>query len=212
MKDNKKLKTQVYLILFIFMFLMLVVVSTYAYFVTSDFHYGNFNIDVRSKGVDTLQIKSDHDISLRATDYNFIKDIGHSISGNTTIDVMLDTTKTKAKYCYNVYLVMPDEAMFDYTSYPRPELSLSILKKENNEDFTPIIDNMDITKYTGKLDVPIKLNIDNINHEIYTTKRINKTISYKAIITFNYFPDVEQKVNESVSYHATLNVDNVHEC
>ena len=97
MSEKDKLKSQVYLIIFIFIFLMIVVTGVYAYYITKDFKYGSFDVEVKTKGVDTLKIKSGNDININANDHNFIKDVGHSITGETSIDVNLDTTKEKIK-------------------------------------------------------------------------------------------------------------------
>ena len=77
MSEKDKLKSQVYLIIFIFIFLMIVVTGVYAYYITKDFKYGSFDVEVKTKGVDTLKIKSGNDININANDHNFIKDVGH---------------------------------------------------------------------------------------------------------------------------------------
>ena len=75
MSEKDKLKSQVYLIIFIFIFLMIVVTGVYAYYITKDFKYGSFDVEVKTKGVDTLKIKSGNDININANDHNFIKDV-----------------------------------------------------------------------------------------------------------------------------------------
>ena len=210
MNDRRK-RNIIYLIVFIFIFVMIITVSTYCYFITKDFYYGNFNVEVNTKGVDTLQMKNLVDANLNVNDRNFIKDVGHSISGTSSIDVVLDTTKKETKYCYNVYLSLPDNEIFSYSNYPKPELSLSVYETNNNEK-NILIDNIDITKSTGKVDVPSSLNNENIIHNISTTKNKTNTINYEAVITFNYFPNIDQSINGNLSYKATLVVDNVYEC
>lgn len=210
--DKNKRRTQIYLILFIFIFVMIITVGTYAYFITKDFTYGNFNVNVETKGVDTLQMKKTNDAVIKATDYNFIKSVGHSVSGETIIDVILDTTKKSAKYCYDVSINLPQEKIFEYSNYPNAELSLNVYSKTDNEDYHLVLDNEDITQKTGKLSIPINLNIDNYEHSISTTKRVTKVISYKAMITFNYFKDIDQDINANKTYNASLNIDNVREC
>ena len=133
MSEKDKLKSQVYLIIFIFIFLMIVVTGVYAYYITKDFKYGSFDVEVKTKGVDTLKIKSGNDININANDHNFIKDVGHSITGETSIDVNLDTTKEKIKYCYDVYYEAPEYEVFKYSNYPNSELTLNVYCKVNDE-------------------------------------------------------------------------------
>lgn len=209
--DDRKKRNIIYLIVFIFIFVMIITVSTYCYFITKDFYYGNFNVEVNTKGVDTLQMKNLVDANINVNDHNFIKDVGHSISGTSSIDVVLDTTKKETKYCYNVYLSLPDNEIFSYSNYPNPELSLTVYMASNNEK-NILMDNIDITKSTGKIDIPSSLNNENIIHNISTIKNKTNTITYEAIVTFNYFPNIDQGINGNLSYKATLVVDNVYEC
>ena len=134
MNDRKK-RNIIYLIVFIFIFVMIITVSTYCYFITKDFYYGNFNVEVNTKGVDTLQMKNLVDANLNVNDRNFIKDVGHSISGTSSIDVVLDTTKKETKYCYNVYLSLPDKEIFSYSNYPKSELSLSVYESKRKASY-----------------------------------------------------------------------------
>ena len=212
MDKNKRVKTQVYLIIFIFIFLLIVVTGVYAYYITKDFNYGSFNIDVRTKGVDTLKISSGSDINIVANDRNFIKDIGNSITGETSVNVNLSTTKEKIKYCYDVYYEAPEYEVFKYSNYPNSELTLNIYSKVNDEQEKLLIENMDITTAKGKIHVPINLNIDNYEHSIDTVKNVNKNIKYIVRVTYNYFNDVNQEINSNVSYNAKISVDNVREC
>ena len=108
MNDRKK-RNIIYLIVFIFIFVMIITVSTYCYFITKDFYYGNFNVEVNTKGVDTLQMKNLVDANLNVNDRNFIKDVGHSISGTSSIDVVLDTTKKETKYAVIEWHKYPEE-------------------------------------------------------------------------------------------------------
>lgn len=212
MSEKDKLKSQVYLIIFIFIFLMIVITGVYAYYITKDFKYGSFDVEVKTKGVDTLKIKSGNDININVNDHNFIKDVGHSITGETSIDVNLDTTKEKIKYCYDVYYEAPEYEVFKYSNYPNSELTLNVYSKVNDEEEKLLIENMDITTVTGKVNIPINLNIDNYEHSIDTVKRVNKNIKYIARVTYNYFKDVDQGINNGANYKAKFNIDNVREC
>ena len=75
-----------------------------------------------------------------------------------------------------------------------------------------LIENMDITTVTGKVNIPINLNIDNYEHSIDTVKRVNKNIKYIAKVTYNYFKDIDQGINDGANYKAKFNIDNVREC
>ena len=192
MSEKDKLKSQVYLIIFIFIFLMIVITGVYAYYITKDFKYGSFDVDVN--------------------DHNFIKDVGKSITGETSIDVNLDTTKEKIKYCYDVYYEAPEYEVFKYSNYPNSELTLNVYSKVNDEEEKLLIENMDITTVKGKINIPINLNIDNYEHSIDTVKRVNKNIKYIAKVTYNYFKDIDQGINNGANYKAKFNIDNVREC
>ena len=82
----------------------------------------------------------------------------------------------------------------------------------NDEEEKLLIENMDITTVKGKINIPINLNIDNYEHSIDTVKRVNKNIKYIAKVTYNYFKDVDQIVNNGANYKAKFNIDNVREC
>ena len=60
--------------------------------------------------------------------------------------------------------------------------------------------------------IPINLNIDNYEHSIDTVKRVNKNIKYIARVTYNYFKDIDQGINNGANYKAKFNIDNVREC
>ena len=69
-----------------------------------------------------------------------------------------------------------------------------------------------ITYENPKLDDAINLNIDNYEHSIDTVKRVNKNIKYIAKVTYNYFKDIDQGINDGANYNAKFNIDNVREC
>ena len=40
----------------------------------------------------------------------------------------------------------------------------------------------------------------------------NKNIKYIAKVTYNYFKDIDQGINDGANYKAKFNIDNVREC
>lgn len=201
---DKKYKATVWLIVFIFIFLIVVTAGVYAYYMSRDLYLGSFNVEVTTKGVDLLKINENDDIVIKADSYNFIRDVGHSVSGTTNISATLNTTKEKIKYCYDVYVKVPDEEVFEYSNYPEPELTLSVYSSSDGVNYSTLINNIDITKKTNKIDV--------INDNIFTNKNVENTKYYRATITLQYFPTISQEQNEYLSYNASLVIDNVVEC
>ena len=42
--------------------------------------------------------------------------------------------------------------------------------------------------------------------------KVNKNIKYIAKVTYNYFKNIDQGINDGANYKAKFNIDNVREC
>ncbi len=200
-------KRIIWLVIALLVILVSVSVATYAYYVGKELYLGTFDVDIETKGVDILQFDSSEDVSFLADADNFSKNDGHDVSGEGIIDIDLTTTKKETKYCYEVSFKFPDEQVFDYSEFGRPELILDIYKKTDNEEYKKVIDNLDITTYTGTIKVPTEKAGNKYQNEISTIKNVEKKDSWKAVVTYKYFPDVYQGINDSKEYNSALKVN-----
>ena len=200
-------KRIIWLVIALLVILVSVSIATYAYYIGKELYVGSFDVDIESKGVDILQFDSTEDVSFLANAENFSKENGEDVYGEGIIDIDLTTTKKETKYCYEVSFKFPDEQVFDYSEYGRPELVLDIYKKTNDEEYKKVIDNLDITTSTGTIRVPIEKGSSKYQNEISTTKNVEKKDSWKAVVTYKFFPDVFQGINDDKEYNSALKVN-----
>lgn len=208
---DKKKKTIVWLVLFIFLITMFLTIATYAYFATQDYYSGTFNVELTSKGVDTLAFSSSEDVNISANVNNFSMDFGHDVTGEAIVRANLETTKASTEYCYEVSVKLPDEEVFTYSNGTTPELVLNILKSNDDAFYENIITDMDITTKTGLIKIPVSNNSLNYKHVISTTKNVPKSDYWKAQITLKWFENVDQTINDLKTYNATLKA-NIIDC
>ena len=209
MKDKKK--SIEWLIIFIILIVMFAVAGTYAFLNIKDYYSGTFNVEIRSKGVDVFIFDKTQDVSLNLTEYNFSQGFGHDVVGETDINPTLETTNAKARICYKLDMILPDEQIFDYTNGTEPELILDVLYSTDGKNYQKIINSMDITATTGSIPIPVLNDNDNYKHVIETTRNNKKINYYKARITFKFYDNVDQSINNNKDYYSTLNA-NVIEC
>lgn len=207
---SRKNKTIIWSLLFILFASLLFGVATYAYYVTREIYDGTFQIEVTSKGVDTLKFEKS-DAKFRADSSNFAIYDGHDVSGEATLNVILDTTNKNTTYCYETSIKLPDEAVFSYTVANTPELILDISKSKDGINYENIISNMDITTKTGLIKIPISSNLLEYKNAITTTKNVTTTDYWKAKITFKWLKDAYQYENDYKTYKAVFEA-NVVEC
>ena len=209
MKDKKK--SMEWLVIFIILIVMFAVAGTYAFLNIKDYYSGTFNVEIRSKGVDVFIFDKTQDVSLNLTEYNFSQGLGHDVVGETDINPTLETTNAKAKICYKLDMILPDEQIFNYTNGTEPELVLDVLYSADGKNYQKIINSMDITATTGSIPIPVLNDNDNYKHVIETTRNNKKINYYKARITFKFYDNVDQSINNNKDYYSTLNA-NVIEC
>ena len=207
---SNKNKAIIWTLLSILFASLLFVVGTYAYFSTKEIYDGTFQIDVTSKGVDTLRFEKS-DASFVANSSNFAIYDGHDVSGEATFNVVLDTTNKSATYCYETKVTLPDEPVFRYSKEGVPELVLNIIKSSDGVNYESVISNMDITTGTGVIRVPIKSGSSNYKNSITANKNVTQTDYWKAKITLKWLEDVYQEQNDFKSYKAVFEA-NVVEC
>lgn len=207
---SRKNKAIIWTLLSILFASLLFVVGTYAYFSTRELYDGTFQIDVTSKGVDTLKFEK-ADASFIADSNNFAIYEGHDVSGEATFNIVLDTTNKSATYCYETKITLPDEQVFHYSKEGVPELVLNIIKSEDGINYESIISNMDITTKTGVIKVPIKNGSNVYKNSITADKNVTKIDYWKAKITFKWLEDVYQYQNDFKAYRAVFEA-NVVEC
>ena len=207
---SRKNKTIIWLLLFILMVSLLFSIATYAYFSTREIYEGAFKVDVSSKGVDTLHFEKT-DAKFEANGRNFAIETGHDVSGEATMNVVLDTTNNNTQYCYETSVKLPDNQVFEYSIAGVPELVLTVSKSSDNATYENVIDNMDITTKTGTIKVPISSGSIDYKNIIGTSKNITKIDYWKAEITFKWFKDTYQYINDFKSYKAVFEA-NIVEC
>lgn len=208
---DKKRKSIVWLVLFIFLIIMFSTIATYAYFTTKDYISGNFDIEVTSKGVDTLTFSSSEDVNISANVNNFSIQLGHDVTGEAVVSTTLETTKANSEYCYEVSVKLPDEQVFVYSNGTTPELVLNVLKSDDNITYTSVISEKDITTKTGTIKIPNSNDSTTNKQKIYTTKNVPKSDYWKVQITLKWFNDIDQTINDLKTYKATVNA-NIVDC
>ena len=207
---SNKHKTIIWLLLFILVTALVLFFATYAYFAAREIYEGTFKVDITSKGVDTLRFEK-KDAKFTADASNFAINVGHDVSGKAELNVILDTTNPSTKYCYVTSLELPEEAVFDYSVSGVPELVLDISKSSDGINFEKIISQKDITTASGVILIPISSNSTEYKNTINTTKNVTKVDYWQAEITFKWFPDVFQEINDFKTYKAVFKA-NVVEC
>ena len=208
--ENRK-NSKEWLIIFIILITMFTIAGTYAFFNIKEYYEGTFEVEIRSKGIDTFTLEKTEDVDLDLNEYNFSKGIGHNIVGETDINPVLETSNEKAKICYKLEMRLPDEQVFNYTNGNNPEVMLDVLFSKDGENYTKLIDSMDITATTGSVPVPVTMGSDNYKHSIETTRHKKTKYYYKARVTFVYYESVDQSINNNKEFASSLNA-NVVEC
>ena len=209
MKDKSRAKE--WLIIFIILICMFFIAGTYAFLNIREYYAGTFEVDIRSKGVDIFIFDKSKDVDINLTEYNFSKGFGHDVTGETDINPTLETTNAKTKICYTLNMNLPDEQVFQYTNEGNPELVLDILYSSDGVNYNKIISDMDITAITGEIPIPVYGDESNFKHSIETTKNTKKIQYYKAIVTFKFYENIDQSINNNKTFNSSLNA-NVVEC
>lgn len=207
--DRKKL-----LIMTVFLAILLVgstIAVAIAYLDTKSFHYGKFDVDITSKGVDTLEFISGDPVKVAANWRNFNIGTGHDITGHTELNVKLQTTSPESeKYCYNLNLVLPEKNEFVYSKEGYPEIVVSISTLENGKTLT-LLNNLDVTTKSGKIPIPTSQNGNDYKFVISTTKGKEKYQPFYSSITLKWYPDIDQVVNIEKNFNTKLEA-NIVEC
>ena len=207
---SRKNKTIIWSLLFILLAGLMFAITTYAYFSTREVYDGTFQIDVTSKGVDTLKFEKS-DAKFVADVSNFAIHVGHDVSGEAKLDVILDTTNKETKYCYETTIKLPEEEVFVYTVEGVPELVLDISKSSDGIHYNNIVTGMDITTKTGSIKIPISEDSEDYKNVISTTKGVVTRDYWKAKLTFKWLKDAYQEENDYKSYKAVFEA-NIVEC
>ena len=208
---NRKNKAIIWLLLCIFLIVVFTSLATYAYFAAREAFYGGFDVEVTSKGVDTLYFAGNKNADIVANASNFTMGLGHDVTGTAEVDVILETTKPETTYCYEMYFKLPDNKVFTYSNGTVPELVLNIKKSSDGINFQNIISNMDITEKTGNIKIPVEMNSSNYLNKISTTKNVEAKDIWQAELTLVWFKNVDQTINDNKSYSAILEAKRV-EC
>ncbi len=209
MKDKKNSKE--WLIIFIILITMFTIAGTYAFLNIQEYYKGTFEVEIRSKGIDTFILEKTADVNLDLNEYNFSKGIGHNIVGETNINPILETSNEKSKICYKLDMKLPDEQVFNYSNGDNPEVILDILFSKDGVNYSKLIENMDITATTGLVPIPVAIGSDNYKHSIEATRDKKTKYYYKAKVTFVYYENVDQSINNNKEFASSLNA-NVVEC
>ena len=208
---NRKSKTIVWISISIFLIIVFASLATYAYFNARLQYYGGFDVEVTSKGVDTLSFTGSEDITIVANANNFSMGIGKDLTGTAEMEVKLETTKNETAYCYELVVDLPDEKVFTYSDGKTPELLLSVRRSSDGSTYQNVISNLDITEKTGVVKIPIESDGSEFLNKISVNKNNVKVDYWQADITLVYLADVNQAVNDLKSYSATLEAKRV-EC
>ncbi len=209
---KNKRKAYIWLLSCIILIIFFTILATYAFYNIEKKEYGGFNVNISSKGVDTLISHGSKPIFIEANIHNFTMGFGHNVVGSTLLDVSLDTTNSKAAYCYELEVTLPDEVIFQYSKPNKPELVLNIAKSTDNKNYVDIIKDLDITTKTGKIKVPTTQNGNDYVHHLNTTKNKNRTDYWKASLTLVWYSDIDQSINDNKSYDATVKANVLVEC
>ena len=205
-KKNNMTKKQIALIWSITSLVIALIVasvSAYAYFYGREYHKGSFNIEVASKGVDTLLMSSSDKVYFEANATNFMQKYGKDLHGDAEVSLSLETTKSTSTYCYEVTVELPDEVVFEYSKPGVPELLLDVSYSSNGRDYNPIISKKDITTEVGDIIV----RNGNSDKQIIKTTKGNKVYNFwKARLTLVWLRDVNQAINDYKTYEAVLHV------
>lgn len=211
-KMDKRNRIIIWLLLFIFLIVVFVAAGTYAFFTFTEYRKGDFDVEITSKGVDTLTMEGNQDVFVEANVYNFSKEFGHDVVGETEIAVRLDTTNKKTSYEYEMVITLPDEIVFEYSDGKTPELVLNVSKStDSGRTYTPVILNKDITQATGIIKIPIKQNSEKYVNTIATTKRKTKMDIWKVTLAFVWLENVDQTVNDQKSYKINVRANILNE-
>ena len=186
-------------------------VATYAYFTAREVFFGSFDVEITSKGVDTLKFNGSEDVSITANANNFSHIFGRDLTGTATMNVELETTNPETAFCYEILVKLPDNQVFVYSDGQTPELLLNVSRSKDGKKYEKVIKNMDITDKIGTIKVPVSSKEDKFINRISTRKKIKKIDYWKAEITLVWFKDVDQTINDNKSYKATLRANRV-EC
>ncbi len=206
---NKK-KTVEWIVIFLFLVVMFTIAGTYAFLNIQDYYEGTFDVEIRARGIDIFTFEKSGDVELNITGYNFSQGWGHDVVGETYINPTLETSNEKAKICYTMDMKLPDEQVFEYTNGTNPEIVLDVEYIVNGVVYK-LIDEKDITVEKGTIHIPTTKNGDNYKFTIETTRDIIRKDLFKASITFKFYKNVNQAINNNKSYSASLNA-NVVEC
>ncbi|NMA50472.1 MAG: hypothetical protein GX951_01300 [Mollicutes bacterium] len=176
----------------------------YSYLQGNVYYEGNNKIRVKSKGVDVLQMHASEDVFLEINHSNFSKDSGSNVSGTTKMNLYLDTTKDRVKYCYKTIVALPNEQVFAYSVVGKPELLLDVEYASDGINYTKVINQKDITTLTGQLPVVFN-NID--KYTLSTTKGKAVNQRWKATLTFVWYDNINQYINNNKTYRMELKTE-----
>ena len=206
---KRKNKAIIWIVIFILVIFASLAVSTYAFLKYRLHYHGDFEVEVNSKGVDILEFNGGKEATLIATADNFAPKFGRDLTASTDIEVKLDTTNRSATFCYEVYVHLPKEKIFEYTQEGRPELLLNVYTAGYDRKYRKVISNMDVTTKTGDIKVPVTINGSEYLNIISTTKRRVAYQYWQASLTLVYFSDVDQEINDNKTYIVSLETKRV---
>jgi len=204
-------KTIMWLAIFIFLLVTFCAIGTYAYHNLRTKYSGSFDVDINSKGVDIFAFDGSKDMTIVANENNFARKFGHNLTATAEMDVRLETTNKSSKFCYEVYVHLPDEQVFEYSQEGRAELLLTVQKSTNKRKYETIINKMDITTKTGTIKIPISKGSNNYLNEISTYKNKTAHQYWKASVILVWFENIDQEINNHKEYNAQLETKRV-EC
>lgn len=197
-------KTIVWTSILLIFIIIFSIAGTYAFFNIQPIKRGSFEVEITSKGVDTLTISDKKDLFIEANKHNFAKGIGHNLVSEAIINPKLETTNKYAKYCFVINIQLPEEKIFSYSQENNPELLLDVESSKDGVNYNNIISSMDITTKTGLISVPISKNSNDFINVLEVNKGKVSEYYYKARLTLVYYPNVDQTINDNKSYTAYL--------
>ena len=207
MEDKKKV---VFIGLCVIMLIVLVSISAYAYISNNEFSDGKINLEYKSKGVDVLKFDK-QDLTLNVDDSNFSINNGNDLVGEVDFIGTLETSNDKTEYCYETYIILPNNPVFSYSKAGTPELILNVSLSDDGTNYTKLISEKDITTQTGLITVPTSLNGNEYKFKISTTKGNSTKVYWKANVRLVWFNDADQSKNANKNYNLTLKA-NIIEC